>query len=39
MRYVRGQAAMEELVSYEESIRHLRNSILLAENDGPIRSV
>jgi capsular exopolysaccharide synthesis family protein len=39
VRYVTGQSGMEELVSYEESIRHLRNSILLAESGGPIRSV
>jgi capsular exopolysaccharide synthesis family protein len=39
VRYVKGLPMAKDVASYEESIRQLRNSILLAEKEGPIRSV
>jgi len=39
VRYVKGLPMAKDVASYEESIRQLRNSILLAERDGPVQSL
>jgi len=39
VRYVTGKPMIEDLAAYAESIRHLRNSILLSRATDPIRSI